>query len=204
MYGYTRKEIHSIPKIRVRGYETPELIEEYKAWAFFFRHIIGIYEDDREDSFYVLHKISPSLSKQQLDLFITMAQEALFQASYVTSEVVELEITMCNAIVSAVKSGQKLNNQQIRKMRYQRDQKLPLYYQKIISKMATELSPQFIAEIKHYVVNKVRTGMSYSKLDVDGLANLRDHQYSYSDLYEGVLCPEKPKNSQISIHHIRQ
>ncbi len=193
MYGYTRKEIHSIPKISVSGYDNPELIEEYKAWAFFLRISSKAYESNRDDAWYMLRRISPSMNEHQLDLFIRLAQEALYQASFISAEVIDSEFTLCDNIIKAAKSKQKLTNKKIKQMLNHQAQKLPLFYKQVIQELTAELSPAIVEELEPHVLNKIRMGISYSELDVDGLANLRNHQHSYSDLYQGVFCPAKMK-----------
>jgi hypothetical protein len=189
-YGYSKAELRSVPRVNISGHKNPELIDEHSAWASFFRFFIGLYEDDIENARYIFRREIPSLARDQIVQFIDLARAALDGESNIQSALENDKRVLCNTIENAAKSGNKLPNGQIIKMLDEQDQKLPVYYEKVKETLKKELSPQIGKELAQYVNQKTRQGMSMSKLDIAGWAKLKGHSYTYSDLYEGIICPK--------------
>ncbi|MCJ8273900.1 MAG: hypothetical protein MJK04_31440 [Psychrosphaera sp.] len=188
-YGYTKAELRSVPRIKISGHTNPELIEEHLAWASFFGVFVGFYERDVENARYIYRRDIPSLAPNQVERFIDLAREALFEGNNIKQRSVADKRAMCGIIVDAAESGAKLSNVQIKKLLDEMDQKLPDHYNKVQENLKKELSPQVFKEMADIVNNKTRRGMSMSTLDIAGWTKLRAHAYTYSDVYEGIICP---------------
>jgi hypothetical protein len=188
-YGYTKAELKSVPRIKISGHKTPELIAEHRAWASFLGFYSRLYERDMENARYIYRREIPSLAPNQVERFIDLAKEALFEGNNISQSAGADKRAMCRIIIDAAESGAKLSNVQIKKMLDEMDQKLPDHYNKVQENLKKELSPQVFKEMADIVNNKTRRGMSMSTLDIAGWTKLRAHAYTYSDVYEGIICP---------------
>lgn len=187
-YGYTSTELASVPTIRILGHKNPELIDEHEAWAFLFRFYIGIYQDDPDDMWYIMQKRVPSLTKTKMSPFILLAQQALEEQTSIKIDLKDDKFTMCEDIINAAESGEKLANNQIIKRLDEQKQKLPIHLKKVKENLEKEFSPQVMKELASYVNTSVRSGMTKNRINIAGWAKLRGHNFTYSDLYEGILC----------------
>lgn len=188
LYGYTSTELRSVPrKIRSRSTDLSS-IPEHEAWSFLFDLNASRFDKGPEKAWYLLNKAAPTLKREKLNSLITIGRATKAQESTINNAAKDNERQMCFSIYNAVKSGQKLNNAQVKQMISEQQQKVPELYAKAVQKIQNLLSPKAFAELSHYVNNDIRKGISLSELDIEGWAKLRDHQYTYSDIYEAIIC----------------
>ncbi len=188
LYGYTATELKAVPRISIQGHKTPEKITQHSAWALLFSNNKTYYERGAEFAWQRLKQAVPSLTRLEFNRIIEVGTAATEQEQAVYQNTREDERKMCLDIVAAAKAGKKLNNKQLKQRLSDQENKVAKHFLDSVALLKEDLSQVTYSQLENFVLNTLRRGMSYSSVDVDSMAKLRSHQYTYSDLYEAVLC----------------